>query len=116
MIKLQNILEESTDKQKKPRTGKKKVRYKKLVSMGRISTGIINELYSPIDSINRFINLALQNIGEDSQTRQFLLDSKQGVRKTSHLLKRLDDYAKKIEKEFLEISERDGEKKNINSE
>ena len=78
-------------------------RYKKFASMGRISMGIIDELYSPIDSINRFINLALQTIGEDSQSRQFLLESKQGIRKTSRLLKRLNNYSKKLERKFREI-------------
>ena len=80
-------------------------RYKRLASMGRVSAGIITELDNPIDSINRFINLALQTIGEDSQSRQFLLDSKLGIRKTSHLIKRLNDYAKKIEKEFQKLTE-----------
>lgn len=81
-------------------------RYRRIDSMGKRSVDIINEMYSPIDSINRFINLALDTIGENSQSRQFLLESKQGIRKASALLKRLDDYAKKIEKEFKEISPR----------
>ena len=72
--------------------------------MGKISVGIINELYTPIDATNRFINLALQNTGEHSQARQFLLESKAGVRKTVGLLKRLNDYAKRIEKEFGEFT------------
>ncbi len=80
-------------------------RYKKFASMGRASVNIINELYSPIDSINRFINLALQAIGEDPRSRQFLLESKQGIRKTSRLLNRLNNYSKKLEEEFRKISE-----------
>lgn len=90
----------------RPRTRNRKRSYRKLVSMGEISKGIINELSSPIDSINRFINLALNSIEEGSQARQFLLESKQGIRKTSALLKRLNNYSKKIEKEIREISER----------
>ena len=90
-------------------------RYKKLISMGKISAGIINELDSPIDSINRFINLALQTIGENAQSRQFLLESKQGVRKTSQLLKRLNNYAKRIEEEIKEMSERNGQRTYTNS-
>lgn len=80
--------------------------YKRFGSMGKRSVGIINEMYSPIDSINRFINLALDTMGENSQSRQFLLESKQGIRKASALLKRLDAYAKKLEKEFKEMSPR----------
>jgi hypothetical protein len=83
--------------------------------MGKISTGIINDIYSPIDSVNRFINLALQTIGEDSRSREFLIESKNGIRKTSQLLKKLNIYAKRIEKEFEEIYERDGKKTRISS-
>ncbi len=78
--------------------------YKRLISMGRRSVNIVNELYNPIDAINRFINLALQHIEEDSQSRQFLLESKTGVRKMSALLKRLNNYAKKMEKEMVRIT------------
>lgn len=72
--------------------------------MCKISTGLVDRLYNPIDAINRFINLALQTVEEDSQSRQFLLESKQGIRKTSHLLKRLNNYTRMIEKEIREIS------------
>ena len=72
--------------------------------MGKTSAGIINELYNPIDAINRFINLALQSLAEDSQSRQFLIESKKGIRKTSVLLKRLNNYVKRIEKESHKIS------------
>ncbi len=83
-------------------------RFKRLMTMGKISSNIINELYSPIDSINRFINLALQAMGDNSQGREFLLESKEGIRKTSQLLKKLNNYAKKIEKEFQEITTENG--------
>lgn len=86
------------------------IRYKKLGAMGEISKGIINELYSPVDSVNRFINLALHTLGEGSQSRQFLLESKEGVRKVSTLLRKLNDYAKKIEKEIVAISQKDWER------
>lgn len=82
----------------------KKAQYKRLASMGKVSKRIINELSNPIDATNRFINLALQTVDENSQGRQFLLESKQGIRETAHLIKRLNNYAKKIEKEISELS------------
>ena len=91
----------SANKKRRPK------RYEKFASMGRASVAIVNELYSPIDSINRFINLALQTMGEGSQSRQFLIESKQGIRKTSRLLNRLNNYSKKLEEEFKKISESD---------
>ena len=78
--------------------------YKKLASMGRVSLSIINKLYNPVDAMRRFLNLALQNTEEESQSRQFILETKSGLRTMSVLLKRLDVYAKKIEKEFNEVS------------
>ena len=79
-------------------------RYKKLARMGKTSVGIINELCRPIDTINRFINLTLQTIGENSQGREFLIESKKGIRDTSLLLKKLNNHAKRIEREIREIS------------
>lgn len=84
--------------------GNKHPRFKKLSAMGKRCKGILSEISNPIDSTNRFINLALNTVGDNSQGRQFLLESKQGVKKTAVLLKRLNDYSQKIEKEILEIS------------
>ncbi len=78
--------------------------YKKLSLMRERYKGIISEIFSPVDSTNRFINLALNTVGDDSQSRQFLLESKQGIKKTAVLLKRLNNYSQKIEKEILEMT------------
>lgn len=79
-------------------------KYKRLVSMGKISKGILNEICDPVDAANRFINLTLQELDENSQGREFLLESKKGVKRISSLLERLNCYAKKIEKELSETS------------
>lgn len=85
------------------KTRKKNNHNNKLASMGKISVDIINELYNPVDAVNRFLNLALQNVEESSQSRQFLLESKSGLRRMSILLKKLNNYAKKMEKEIRKI-------------
>lgn len=79
-------------------------RYKKLSLMRKKYKGIINKISNPVDSTNRFINLALNTVGDNSQGRQFLLESKQGIKKTAALLKKLNDYSLKIEKEIVEMS------------
>lgn len=81
-------------------------RYKRLESMGKISQDIINSLYSPIDAMSRLLNLALQNIEEEAQPRQFILETKLGLKRMYVLVDKLDGYAKKIEKEFNEISKK----------
>jgi len=72
--------------------------------MCRNYVSAIDELLSPIDCTNRFINLALQSLDENSQGRQFLLESKQGIRRTTDLIKRLNIYTRKLEKEINQIS------------
>jgi len=81
---------------------KKTNKNKKLSRMGKKYRDIISEISNPIDSTNRFINLALNTVGDNSQGRQFLLESKQGIKKVASLLKRLNDYSHEIEKELLE--------------
>ncbi len=78
-------------------------KFKKLSMMGKRYRDMMGEISNPIDSTNRFINLALNTVGDNSQGRQFLLESKQGIKKVAVLLKRLNDYSQKIEKEILEI-------------
>lgn len=86
-------------------------RYKKLVSIGEISKDIISDMSSPIDATNRFINLALHSIGENPQGRQFLIESKEGIRKTSLLLQKLNQCARKLEDEVREMVEKEGARK-----
>lgn len=95
---------DSTQKIEKEDKKSPSYRYGKIFRMGRISLKIMNEISVPLDSINRFINLTLQTMKEDEQGREFLLESKLAIRKTAILLKRLNNYTKKIEKEIREIS------------
>ena len=77
MVQLKIVTLDKRHKSKKSNNrGKRSSRYNRLNSMGKISVDIINELYNPVDAVNRFINLALQNTDDGAQSRQFLLESK----------------------------------------
>jgi len=105
------VVKSSNNRKTKERTNQtngknsKPKQYKRLASMAKISFNLINELYKPTDAINRFLNLTLQHTEEDSQSRQFLLESKSGVRQISQLLDRLNNYAKRLESEIVSILE-----------
>ena len=101
MVKYRTSLR-GNGKKSNGRNGRNGNGYKKLASVGRQSKSLINELYNPVDATNRFINLALQTVDENSQSRQFPLESKAGIRKISTLLRRLNDYAKRLEAEIKE--------------
>ena len=81
-----------------------------LSSMCKSFNQTINQLYNPIDAVNRFINLALQSLESNSQGRQFLVESKQGIRRTSLLLKQLDHNCKEMEKEILRMGSQQHER------
>lgn len=117
MVQSKTTLSQRPQKTKHKRTKAiDEARYKKLQSIGKVSYALINQLSSPIDSTNRFINLALQAMGENTQGRQFLLESKEGIRKTSLLLRKLNDNVRKIEKEMQEIAESNGSNQDTDSE
>lgn len=102
----------SNSQHKKARQGQKEQKSEdirshtsNLAEMCKVSADIIDQLYNPIDAINRFLNLALQSIEGNTQCRQFLLESKQGIRKTSTLLKQLNNYTKELEKGIQRMGE-----------
>lgn len=100
-----NLTPYSNNRKNTTNNAKGDIKQSKSVSaMCKMSAEIINQLYNPIDATNRFINLALQS-GDQVQSRQFLIESKQGIKKTSLLLKKLSNYTKKIQKEIHRIGE-----------
>ena len=103
MINSNKTIKSQTHKKKSSASNK----YKKIASIGEISRSILSDISSPIDATNRFINLALQSIGENPQGRQFLIESKEGIRQMSDLLQKLNQYAKKLEDEIRDMSDRD---------
>ena len=91
--------------------------HRKLISMGRITKSIISDLCDPVDAANRFINLTLQELADNSQEKEFLLESKKGIKKASELIKELSYYANEIEKGLHEARSinRQGRRYNLQS-
>ena len=83
-------------------------KFARLTSTGKVSKGIILDLVNPIASANRFLTLALESADENSQSRQFMLESKTALRQVAQLVSQLDEYAQQIEKEFSGISKDNG--------
>ena len=60
-----------------------------LVSIGKLASHLAHELNNPLDAIRRFINLALDQVGETGPAREFLLKAKQGVRRSLQVIRGL---------------------------
>ena len=60
-----------------------------LVSVGRLASNLAHELNNPLDAIRRFVNLALDQVLEDSLAREYLLKAKKGIRQSIQVIRGL---------------------------
>ena len=60
-----------------------------LVSLGKLASHLAHELNNPLDAIRRFINLAIDHVGQDNPARDFLLKAKQGIRRSVQVIRGL---------------------------
>lgn len=64
------------------------------VSIGKLASNLAHELNNPLDAIRRFINLALDQVMEDSLAREYLLKGKQGVRRAIQVIRGLLSFSR----------------------
>ncbi len=77
-----------------------------LVSVGRLASNLAHELNNPLDSIRRYVNLALDQVMEDSVARQYILNAKEGIRRAVQVIRGLLQYTRetgRIERREAEI-------------
>ena len=65
-----------------------------LVSIGRLASNLAHELNNPLDAIRRFVNLALDQVLEDSLAREYLLKAKKGIRQSIRVIRGLLCFAR----------------------
>ncbi len=64
------------------------------VSIGKLASHLAHELNNPLDAIRRFIGLALDQVMEDSLTREYLVKAKQGVRRAIQVIRGLLSFSR----------------------
>jgi len=62
---------------------------KPIVSIGKLASNLAHEINNPLDSIRRFVNLALDQVMEDSLAREYLLKAKNGIRRAIQVVRGL---------------------------
>ena len=60
-----------------------------LASIGKLAVHLAHELNNPLDAIRRFVNLALDQVLEDSLAREYLLKAKKGIRQSIQVIRGL---------------------------
>jgi signal transduction histidine kinase len=66
----------------------------RLVSIGKYAADIAHDVTNPLDGVRRFVNLALDQIEEDSLAREYLLKAKKGMRQALQVLRGLLAYSR----------------------
>ncbi|HTL48456.1 MAG TPA: ATP-binding protein [Verrucomicrobiae bacterium] len=80
-------------------------RQEPLVSIGKLASNLAHELNNPLDSIRRYVNLALEQVMEDSLARQYIMKSKEGIRRAIQVIRGLLQYSRHAAKMELRESE-----------
>ena len=67
-----------------------------LVSIGKLASNLAHELNNPLDAIRRFVNLALDQVLEDSLAREYLLKAKKGIRQSIQVIRGLLCFSREV--------------------
>ncbi|MBI4115668.1 MAG: GAF domain-containing protein [Candidatus Omnitrophica bacterium] len=76
-----------------------------LVSIGKLAANLAHELNNPLDAIRRFINLALDQVMEDTLAREYLLKAKSGIRRAIQIIRGMLTFARESAKQTTRIAE-----------
>lgn len=68
------------------------------ISIGKLASNLAHELNNPMDSIRRYVNLALDQVKQDSLAKEYLLKSKEGVRRAIHVIRGLLQFSRESRK------------------
>lgn len=64
------------------------------IAIGKLASNLAHELNNPMDSIRRYVNLALDQVKQDSLAKEYLLKSKEGIRRAIHVIRGLLQFSR----------------------
>lgn len=69
-------------------------RTESMATFGKLASGVAHELNNPLDGAIRYLNLALERLGEEEVPREYLLHAKEGLNRMAQIIRSLLDFAK----------------------
>lgn len=76
-----------------------------LATVGKLASNLAHELNNPLDSIRRYMNLALDQVPEDSLAREYMLKAKSGVRRAVRVVRGLLQFFRLSANDRIGVSE-----------
>ncbi|MCG8432210.1 MAG: GAF domain-containing protein, partial [Candidatus Omnitrophica bacterium] len=81
----QNLLQMHAVQEAKVRLEKKHRGCEKYASIGRLTSGLLHEINSPLDGVMRYANILLARKDQDSVSRNYLLNIKKGLHRITSI-------------------------------
>lgn len=76
-----------------------------LARIGKLSSNLAHELNNPLDSIRRYVNLALDQSEEESLPREYLGKAKRGIRRAVQVIRGLLQFSRECSKSEIRNSD-----------
>lgn len=99
-------------KQEVDELDKQKLLLEKYASMGKLAAGVVHEVNNPLDGVIRYTNILLDQMENNSISREYLLEVKKGLNRIANITKSLLEFSHQInsnsfreEKKYVNITE-----------
>ncbi len=72
------------------------VELEKYASVGKLAVGIVHEINNPLDGVIRYTNILLEQMSEDSVSKEYLLEIKKGLNRITNITKSLLQFSYQV--------------------
>lgn len=100
-IVVDNFKSQVQLKQEKGNLDKQKELLETYASTGKLAAGLAHEINNPLDGIIRYVNILLNQIDDNSTSREYLLEVKMGLARITNIIKSLLEFSSQINSNSL---------------
>jgi len=83
-------------KQEMETLDKQKILLEKYASMGKLAAGVVHEVNNPLDGVIRYTNILLDQVENNSISREYLSEIKKGLNRITNITKSLLEFSHQV--------------------